>query len=107
MTTDKNADTVHVEYHNERAIYYAEFDPDTILPSLAIVTAMAQITDEPPMDLPPLEESTTVHTDALDGLFKRDTDTQVPSSTSVTCPYLGYSVTVFKDGTMEIESSLV
>lgn len=105
MENHNDPKSVNVECKEERDSFTAEFDPDSVSPSVAIVKAMAQIQDENPLDLPPLWASTTVDTVALDGLFKPNSGTNLQFSTSVTCTYLGYSIELFSDGSMEIESS--
>lgn len=65
------------------------FDPDET-PSEAVITAVAAVTDQPPVELPVLND--TIDPGALDRLFE-DTDGNAPSPT-VTFEYFGCVITV-------------
>lgn len=59
-------------------------------PSQAVITAISELTESSPLDLPPLSES--VSADGLDLLFESPV-----TSLTVSFEYVGYDVTVTTD----------
>lgn len=79
--------------------FVTSFDPAD-RPSEAIVTTVASVTGEEPVELSPLYDA--VEPDALDALFEHAGRTDDPGSQTLTFAYVGYQISVSGDGTIEV-----
>lgn len=64
--------------------------------SVGIVLTLAELLERPPDAMPSLHS--VVDCDALNQLFHHQYTENAPTSTAVTIPYAGYSVTIRGDG---------
>lgn len=84
-------------YHRDTETYRFKYDRDTTLPSMAVVAALLEVTDEDPFELQPLCDS--VDTDALDALVR--VRSPATADVHVTLTLEGYTLTVYSHGTIE------
>jgi len=85
-----------IEFCNEDGVFRASYDESNDRTSMAVLAVIAAAERSDPLDLPPLHSATDV--DALDRLFRSTAD-----GASVSFHYDEFDVTVFDDGTIEVE----
>lgn len=91
-------------YDPDRETYHAGFDwPGTKPPSIALVEAMAAVTDADPMNLDSLYE--TIDPDALDDLFGHRPFGSSGFDGSVTFAFCGHEVSIHASGEIVIDLS--
>ncbi len=85
-----------IEFCNEDGVFRASYDDSRDRASMAVLAVIAAAERRGPLDLPPLQSATDV--DALDRLFRSSDD-----GCSASFHYDEFDVTVFDDGTIEVE----
>mgnify|MGYP000017652860 FL=1 len=95
---DGSADDVSISYDAAEETYRARFDPDDIVPSLAVVEVVAYARETTPTDLEPLVN--TVDPMAMDHLVADGAGTE----RTVEFRYLGYEVSVDSRGVIEVQA---
>lgn len=90
-----------VTYDDDADRHYAEFSPTNpdAIPEV-VVLALAEIRDDDPVELPPLE--TVVDTDALASIFHPADDPD--ACASIRFEYAGYLVTVHDTGAISFDA---
>lgn len=101
-TTTAGVEFTDVSHDENLATHRFEFDPRTNPGSMAVVAALATVTETDPVDLAPLHA--TVDTDALDTLLGHRN--AACDSLAVTFEMLGYVLTVRSAGAVEIEPTV-
>lgn len=91
-----------IQHGSETNIYHVEFDQDETPVSLAIVKAMAEITGEDQLALPPFADSVGLDSTALDNLFKPKRANASQEDSRLSFAYLEHRFTVHSDGYIEI-----
>lgn len=91
-----------VEYDPEEDKYRVTYDPETP-PSVAVPSAMQEITGKEVWELDPLHA--VIDPDALDEVFQPPRGTVARRNGRVTFAYQNHSVTVFSDRRLVVESS--
>lgn len=69
--------------------------------SIKVLRTVAAYANKEPTELPPLYQ--VVHPDGLDTIFASMTDGPERASGKVVFPYAGFQVTVWADGSVDIE----
>jgi len=85
-----------IEFCNEEGVFRASYDGSRDRTSMAVLAVIAAADRSDPLDLPPLQSATDV--DALDQLFRRS-----DGGGSASFHYDEFDVTVFEDGSIEVE----
>ncbi|WP_256393107.1 HalOD1 output domain-containing protein [Natronoarchaeum rubrum] len=85
-----------IEFCNEEGVFRASYDDSCDRASMAVLAVISAAERSDPLDLPPLQSATDV--DALDQLFRRS-----DGGGSASFHYDEFDVTVFDDGTIEVE----
>jgi len=102
MTEKKQGDDIDVE-HSDQSGQTVSFDHydwgGSEYPSVAVVEAVAAVTNETVTDLPPLQKA--VDADALDNVMRSSAGANV----RVSFPYAGVSVVLSGDGHIEITTT--
>lgn len=90
-------------YLSSRKIHRANHDlsDDTLL-SNAVVRAVAEVTGESPVEMPPLARVTDIDPEALEALFVPGEGDGLPSDTRLSFRYRWCEVVVYGDGTIDI-----
>lgn len=96
----KNGD---LTYNTETGVYATDFNCEKVPPSVAIIEAIAEITDTDTTDLDSLQKVTEVDVDGLDSLFVPPTGDVARGDGFLKFSYLGFHVTVFCFGRIEIQ----
>ncbi|GAA0669300.1 HalOD1 output domain-containing protein [Natronoarchaeum mannanilyticum] len=84
-----------IEFCNDEGVFRASYDGSRDRASMAVLAVIAAAERCDPLDLPPLYSATDV--DALDRLFRAS------GGGSASFHYDEFDVTVFDDGTIEVE----
>jgi len=104
MTEREQGDDTDVEYSDQSG-QTASFDHydwgGSDYPSVAVVEAVAAVTNEAVTDLPPLQKA--VEADALDDVMQSSAGADI----SVSFPYAGVSVVLSGDGHIEITTTRI
>lgn len=87
-----------LEYHRDSETYRAEYDPDGVETSTAVVASLSAVLDCEPTELDPLHAS--IDTDALDAVLRVRSTTV--GDVSVTFNVAGRAVTVHSYGVVAI-----
>lgn len=90
-------------YRQDSETYRFEYDASSTPTCMAVVTALAKVSDRDPTELEPLQAS--IDADALDALVTGQDGTG--NEVHVTLTHAGYSVTVHSDGVVELSASEV
>ena len=101
MGEDCTDDSGNVTYSPAAEAYVATYDDTS--PSVAIMNAVAEITDKDVIELESLHEATALDVDALDNLFQPTITGGPRKSGRVGFTYHEYEVRVFSFGRIEIE----
>lgn len=86
------------EYQADGNVFHATYTSDTTDASVAVVSALATVTDTDPVAIGPLHSA--VDTDALDSLFAREPGDD--NDVSVTFAFDGHDVTVHSGGALSV-----
>lgn len=100
MSDDIPAVEDGLSYDEETDVYRATFDSATTQPSVAVVTAIAHLTDTEPTQLAPLHD--VVDATALDNFFSKSATDHVPAEPSIEFTYIDYSVRIDSYGLIEV-----
>ena len=101
MGDDCTDDSENVTYSPAVEAYVTTYDDTS--PSVAIMDAVAEITDNEVTELESLQEATALDADALDNLFQPTIAGAQRESGRVEFTYFRYAVRVFSFGRIEIE----
>jgi len=85
------------EYEADGNTFHATYDGDAVVASIAVVSALAVVTDTAPVAVDPLQSA--VDADALNALVARDGGGDV----SVRFAIAGHDVTVEADGALSVQ----
>lgn len=100
MTEDSK--TGGIEYNADTGIYATSYDNDTP-PSVAIIEAIAEITETNATKLDSLHEVTEIDVEALNELFKPTVAGAPRGKGRVEFTYLDFEVSIFSFGRIEIQ----
>ena len=103
MTEDSTNGDRTVKYNPRTGIYATSYGNDTNPPSVAIIEAFAEITDNDVTELDSLHEVTELDVEALDELFKPTVAGAPRGDGRVEFTYIDFQVSVFSFGRIEIE----
>lgn len=101
MGDDCTDDSGNVTYSPAVEAYVATYDETS--PSVAIMDAVAEITDKDVMELESLHEATALDADALDTLFRPTITRASRTGGRVEFTYHEYEARVFSFGRIELE----
>lgn len=86
-----------------REVYRARHDIDGSEPiTVTIIKAVAQATEQDPLELPPLRDAVRLDLDALDDLFVHGPDGRPSPETCLRFQYMGHTVLVHGDGCVSV-----
>lgn len=91
----------NVEFDVDEETFRAEYDSSRDQPSLAVVAAVAEVSNTEPEKLTPLHSA--INTSALNDLFS-STGNARQRNDCLSFSYEGFEVTVFGEGTVEVSS---
>ena len=85
-------------YQADENVFHATYAPETTEPSIAVVSALAAVTDTDPLGMEPL--GSAVDTDALDSLLAEEPGEDCDAS--VTFAFDGHDVTAHSGGSLSV-----
>lgn len=102
MTDENLDDNEGIHYNPQTGVYTTEFEYGTDPPSVTIIQAIAKIKGVKATELPSLREDTDIDPEVLDDLFKPTIGGESQREGHVKLPYLGWTVTIFSFGRIEL-----